>query len=227
MTHQDNIIMRESTRSRGGCLAVILLAVACGGSCGDVVREGQSPAYLIIDAITAASGARPAVFGSVLASDVVTIVERSFAGQTFQVPTVFEDPGQAEVRLALKEIGTVIGATTPTTNNRITINRYRVTYRRADGRNTPGVDVPYGFDGAVTVTPGITTSAVFTFTLVRVQAKEEPPLRNMRNSGGASVISTIADITFFGRDQVGNDVAVTGSISVNFADWGDPVGAGT
>jgi hypothetical protein len=40
--------------------------------------------------------------------------------------------------------------------------------------------------------------------------------------GGAFAISTIADVTFYGTDQTGNDVSVTGSISVNFADWGDP-----
>ena len=38
-------------------------------------------------------------------------------------------------------------------------------------------------------------------------------------------ISTIADITFYGRDQVGNDVSITGSISVNFSDWADPESA--
>jgi hypothetical protein len=31
----------------------------------------------------------------------------------------------------------------------IVVERYRVTYVRADGRNTPGSDVPYPFDGAV------------------------------------------------------------------------------
>jgi len=36
------------------------------------------------------------------------------------------------------------------------------------------------------------------------------------------VISTIAHVTFYGKDQNGNEVSVTGSISVNFADWGDP-----
>jgi hypothetical protein len=208
-------------------LAAMLIALAFSISCGDVVRDGQSPAYLIINSITAASGARPGVFGNVLASDVVTIVERTVAGTVTQIPTVFEDPAQAIVTPALKDIGSVIGATTPTSNNQITITRYRVTYRRADGRNTPGVDVPYGFDGAVTVTTPVPAGSVaFGFTLVRVQAKEEPPLRNLRGGGGASVISTIADVTFFGHDQVGNAVSVTGSISVNFADWGDPIGAG-
>jgi len=36
------------------------------------------------------------------------------------------------------------------------------------------------------------------------------------------VISTIAQITLYGRDQAGNDVSVTGTMSVNFADWADP-----
>ena len=40
--------------------------------------------------------------------------------------------------------------TRPTTPiNAITLTRYRVDFRRTDGRNTPGVDVPYGFDGGL------------------------------------------------------------------------------
>jgi hypothetical protein len=29
-------------------------------------------------------------------------------------------------------------------------------------------------------------------------------------------------VTFFGRDQAGNEVVVVGTIGVNFADFGDP-----
>jgi hypothetical protein len=120
----------------------------------------------------------------------------------------------------MKDIG-LYGANGPSRNNYITVNRYRVTYKRSDGRNTPGVDVPFGFDGAGTVTV-TDQDAGLAFVLVRVQAKLEPPLMNLRNGGGADTISTIADITFYGRDQAGNDISVTGSISVNFADWADP-----
>src|SRR4029453_6083836 len=123
--------------------------------------------------------------------------------------------------LALKNIGAPGEPTAPTTNNYITINRYHVTFRRTDGRNAPGVDVPYAFDGGGTVT--VTESgASMVFALVRAQAKIEAPLKNLAGGGGAALISTIADVTFFGKDQTGNEVAVTGSISVNFADWGDP-----
>src|SRR5215208_6983296 len=72
----------------------------------------------------------------------------------------------------------------PTDNNLVTITRYRVSYRRTDGRNTPGVDVPYGFEGAATVTVDGTGPAVLALEVVRVQAKQEPPLRNLRGSGG-------------------------------------------
>jgi hypothetical protein len=101
--------------------------------------------------------------------------------------------------------------------NAITITRYHVDYIRADGRNTPGVDVPYGFDGAVTVTVSGTTT--FGFQLVRVVAKEETPLVQLKVS--KSVITAIARITFFGHDQAGNEVTATGTIQVDFGNYGD------
>ena len=36
------------------------------------------------------------------------------------------------------------------------------------------------------------------------------------------VISTIAEITFYGHDQTGREVITTGRISVHFANFGDP-----
>jgi hypothetical protein len=74
----------------------------------------------------------------------------------------------------------------------------------------------------VTVTVPSNGTAVTSFDLVRHQAKREPPLSNMRAGGAANVLSTIAEVTFFGRDQAGNEVVVVGTIGVNFADFGDP-----
>lgn len=184
-----------------GCLA--LLSVT---GCSETVRTGQSSAYMILDRLEAASGAGSSTFTGVLRSDV------------FTKGSVLEDNGRVVLRLALKDITSPTG---PTTNNQITISRYRVEFRRTDGRNTPGVDVPHAFDGAIGVTvTDQQTQAVF--SLVRAQAKLEAPLMTLRGQGGALVISTIADVTFFGKDQTGRDVTVTGSISVNFADWADP-----
>jgi hypothetical protein len=193
-------------------LATLSLLAALASStlgCSSTVREGRSPAYLIIESLAAAPGNEPDKTSSELSSDVTTL------------GTVFEDLGSATFSLALKDVGAPGSTPTPTSNNFVTVNRYHVTFRRSDGRNTPGVDVPYAFDGAGTVTVG-DKSATLGFVLVRTQAKMESPLRNLQGGGAAQVISTIADITFYGRDQVGNEVAVTGSISVNFADWADP-----
>ncbi len=90
---------------------------------------------------------------------------------------------------------------------------------RADGRNTPGVDVPYPFDGAFTTTvTSQETTAVF--ELVRHLAKEEAPLKALTVNN--VIISTIAEITFYGHDQTGREVSVTGRISVDFGNFGDP-----
>jgi hypothetical protein len=107
----------------------------------------------------------------------------------------------------------------PTTNNQVTVSRYHVSYRRSDGRNTPGVDVPFGFDGAVTTTIPANSNGTLTFQIVRQDAKLEQPLVQLRQN--STVISAIADVTFFGADQVGNDVSVTGSVLINFGNFSD------
>jgi len=195
-------------RQIAGFVTLGVLALVVSG-CSETVRQGRSPAYLIIDQLEAASGSDDAEFSHELSSDVATNGTR------------FEDLGRVTLSLGLKNIGAPGQAAAPTSNNFITVTRYHVSFRRSDGRNTPGVDVPYGFDGGGTVT--VTDSAAtLGFVLVRGQSKFEPPLSNLVGLGGSVLISTIADVTFFGKDQTGNDVAVTGSISVNFADWGDP-----
>jgi hypothetical protein len=177
-------------------------------SCGEATRQGTGSSYLIINALEGASGAEPNRFGGTLNSDVLTVVD--------DVPTIFNDVGRVRLALAMKDVS----VTSPTTNNFITIDRYRVRYIRADGRNTPGVDVPYGFDGAFTTTVGIGEVSV-SFELVRHIAKEEAPLRALaRNS--AVIISTIAEVTFYGHDQTGREVSVTGQLLVSFGDFGDP-----
>jgi len=207
----------RSNWSRLAAAGALALARAGSISCGHTnSATGRSPSYLLLEALTAASGASPGSFGNVLQSDVVTNVKVTVGGQEMLQPTIFEDLGRAALKMALKDVG----ATSSPTNS-ITVTRYHVEFRRSDGRNTPGVDVPYAFDGAATGTfDG--GGGTLTFSLVRAQAKLESPLKALRNGGGAILISTIAEITFYGRDQNGNDVTVAGSMLVTFADWGDP-----
>lgn len=193
-----------------GARAVVVIAASAGlfaPSCSKLIRTGQSPSYLIMNSLTAASGASPGSASSTLASDVITVVNGT--------PTVFSDIGQASLQLQLKDEGSGTG---PTAVNSITITQYHVKFIRSDGRNVQGVDVPFEFDGAVTQT--ISSAGTVSFTLVRNQSKEEAPLRALR-SGGAP-ITTIAEVTFYGHDQNGRDVSVSGRIEVAFANWGDP-----
>jgi hypothetical protein len=214
--------MRASYRPAiAGAAAMALLAGSV--SCGDVVRQGKAPVLIVVDAMEAASGAAPGTMGGFLLSDVQTLVDQTVGGETVRVPTIFNDIGRATMRLIPKDAGTGQNSLAPTPWNAVTINRYRITFIRADGRNTPGVDVPYPLDGALTATLSSTPTAV-PFEIVRHQQKLEQPLRSLANFGGRLFISTIAEITFYGADQVGNEVQAKGTINVSFSDYADPAG---
>jgi hypothetical protein len=198
----------------------VLLAVATAG-CGEYVRNsGRAPAQPIILALQGASGAEPDRLRGTVQSDVLTFVNRTIGDQQVRVPTVFNDFGSVTVRLILKDPGQAGSFALPTPLNQITFTRYTVMYRRMDGHNTPGVDVPFPIDGGLTFTAQSDKDVTASFELVRHTAKEEAPLRSLvRNP---MIISTIAEITFYGRDQAGNDVSISGSITIDFGDFGDP-----
>lgn len=213
--------MRARTRSTlTGLFGV--LAIVGSVSCGDVARQGRAPVLLVIDSMEAASGADPGTFGGFLLSDVQTMVEQTVDGESVLVPTIFNDLAQAQMRLVMKDQGTGGIGTTPTALNAVTIQRYHINFRRADGRNTPGVDVPFPFDGGVTATISGTAPVTVPFEMVRHQAKLEAPLRALVAFGGRLFISTIAEVTFYGTDLAGNDVQGTATISVSFGDYADP-----
>jgi len=195
-------------------LAALVVSVCAG--CAAAGRPGEASSYLIVESMAAASGARPDTFGGTLASDVLTLVNTTINGTQVRVPTVYEDLGRVSLRVAMKDPTALISPA-----SFITVRRYRVTFTRTDGRNTPGVDVPFAFEGALTLTAGAESASV-AFTLVRIQAKSEAPLLALVGGGGAIAISTLAQITFYGTDQAGREVVATANISVNFADWGDP-----
>jgi hypothetical protein len=207
-----------STRTVFANFGRLAVAAACvmSASCGsELLRTGRSPMMLLVDNMSATPGGGGSP-GSFLMSDVQVLVDQTINGQTVQVPTIFNDTLTATLRSIEKN-----ATGNATLLNAVTVNRYRVVFLRADGRNTPGVDVPYGFDGGlgVTINPGNT--AQVSLDLVRHQAKLEPPLKNLASIGGLGFISTIAEITFYGRDQNGNEVSATGRIDVQFGDFGD------
>ena len=208
------------TRMRNISRVFVAAAVALAGtSCGDVVRTGRAPVFLVIDSLAAAKGDDDEKFFSFLLSDVITNVTTPAPCTTeAPCPTVFNDPGQATLRLAPKDIGT-LGTATPSTNNEVTITRVHIKYRRADGRNAQGLDVPYQFDSAATATVPATGTVTMGFQLVRHAAKEEAPLVQLKTNG--VIITTIAEVTLYGRDRVGNDISATGTIEIDFGNFGD------
>jgi len=190
--------------------AAAFVLAAAATSCGELQRQGEGSSYLVVNALEAARGSDPSSFGGTLPSDVVTVVD--------DVPTTFNDLGRVRLVLAMKDPGGVETPTKPTTANYITLDRYHVRYIRADGRNVQGVDVPYAFDGGMTLTVG-TSEVSGSFTIVRNIAKDEAPLRALTVNG--VIISTIAEVTFYGHDQTGREVSVAANISVDFGNFGD------
>lgn len=183
-------------------LAVVAACVIASASCGgELLRTGRAPVYLVVTSISSTNGSGVSSSGS-LRSDV---------------RPVFNDVASVTIRADLKN------PTAPSAAiNSVTLTRYRVVFRRTDGRNTPGVDVPYGFDGALSVGILAGGSATATFDVVRQSAKLEPPLANLAGLGGLIFLSTIAEITFYGHDQNGNEVTTTGRMDIQFADFADP-----
>lgn len=206
---------RRSPMGHARWVTGVGLALSLGASisCNQGVTASRSSTILVIERIGAASGGTTDdPIPTLLNSDVLTN------------GGVFPDIGRVTMRLAFKAPGTSENPASPTSANWVTVTGYRVFYRRTDGRNTAGVDVPYPFEGGMTMTTiDIGTGE---FTLIRAQAKLEAPLIALRSQtgipGGAVALSVIADITFFGHDQTGAAVSADGSIGVNFADFADP-----
>src|SRR5262249_40368099 len=88
----------------------------------------------------------------------------------------------------------------------IIVSRYRVDYFRANSRNVPGVDVPYGIDGTMNVRIPANGTGTGSIVVVRHEAKREPPLSELDNGSSEGVITANAQIRFFGQDVAGHTV---------------------
>ena len=178
--------------------------------------QGRAPMQIVINALEGSPGDSNA-FGSTLASDVITRVRENDPTSC----TIWGDAGRVTMSLVSKNQSEF--ASSPSPLNSVTITRYRVEYLRSDRANgapgaVEGLDVPYAFESGVsfTVATGGTTQGGF--TLVRNIAKSEAPLSALRNN--SVLIDTIARVTFWGRDQSGNEVVASGHIGVTFGDFG-------
>jgi hypothetical protein len=78
------------------------------------------------------------------------------------------------------------------------------------------VDVPYEFDGAFTATVG-GNSVQAAFVVVRHDAKREAPLASLGTN--RLILTIIAEITFYGRDQTGRETSTTSRASIDFGNF--------
>lgn len=212
--------MTANSMTRTAAAAMAALALATAG-CGKFVRDqGRSPAQVVILSMQGAQGNSPTTFGVPLDSDVITnVTSPAPCTNTSPCPTIFNDIGQVTMQLMLKDPGQTDSPSSPSALNQVTFDRYHVEFVRADGKNTQGVDVPFAFDSSATFTVTNTGTVSEPFEIVRHSAKEEAPLLALQNN--AQIISTIANVTFYGHDQAGNAVTATGTLTVNFGNFGD------
>src|SRR5262245_56720383 len=189
-------------------VAVVATASALGlsGCTADWATQNDSAILFEIAQISAASASVTGggASSNILYSDVSKIVN---------------DDVIVEVNIFQKN--PLITASSP--NNHVYLDSYRVRFFRTDGRNTEGVDVPYGISGPLSLrlhTPssGQEVAGAVNVTLVRHQAKIEPPLSNMvdpaqapvtlplASAGGHNILTVIAEITVFGKTLTGSNV---------------------
>jgi len=103
----------------------------------------------------------------------------------------------------------------------IMVTRYVVSYSRTDGRNRPGADVPFPFEGSLTTLVRVDSTASVNFVIVREAAKLEAPLINLRDSAYGDILNMTAKIEFYGHDLTDKAVKATGYLTVYFANYVD------
>ena len=85
--------------------AALSALVALSASCGDVSRQGRSPVQIVVQRLTAASGAEPGEKGGTLQSDVIIMLTDDPCSKENPCPTIVNDVGEVELALLLKDPG--------------------------------------------------------------------------------------------------------------------------
>ncbi len=97
--------------------------------------------------------------------------------------------------------------------NTVLLNTYHVTHQRSDGGPNPS-----DFTTGMNLTIPIDSEAAANVVLVRAFDKHRSPLEELRDDGE---MFTTSVITFYGEDGYGNDVSVSTSIAISFANFPD------
>lgn len=192
-------------------LAVVLVSYACT-RVEDNTRAGS---LLVVSNVIGLDTAGQS--GVPLFSD---LCERS--SQNNCACGIVNDNAQADFSNEFLQIGPGANVGSGSFLNDIIVQQYRVDYFRPNNRNTPGVDVPYGIDGTMTLRVPLGGTASGVVTIVRHEAKVEAPLSDLVQLGPQEgTLTANAQIKFFGQDISGRTVSAFGFLEVHFADFAD------
>jgi hypothetical protein len=173
-------------------------ALLLSGCTPDWATNGQSPMVLLMTDINAGAPLTSdvAISSGAVCPDVVTL----------RLESHFKNPGVAPTGFRAD----------------IVVERYEVRYFRSDGRDVEGVDVPFRITGNVAQEVLGAEAAELVLEVVRRQAKLEPPLRNLRSSGGPVVVTMFAEITLHARSTIGQTTnTAMARLQIDFADFVD------
>jgi hypothetical protein len=176
-------------------LIIVALAMA---ACNAVENQSTSGTRLQIVSLTDDAGS-PSVFSNVVTNS--------------------SDNGKAAI-MALP-LDPFLTISTPYMD--VLIDQIDVEFKRTDGRNEEGVNVPYHFTQLMSILVPINSNLEIPFVLIRQLAKQQAPLLALRKTSTQGVVlQLVAVVTIHGKDQGGHRVApVTGKINVycsNIAD---------
>lgn len=208
--------MRKNKFSLKPALLILLGIMLVSYACTSVEDSTRTGTLLVINSVTGVAGGEQGDESTPLLSD--TCDNPSGQPQDPDLCSVFND--NAEVDFANQFLqnppspgGSFI--------NDIVVNRYRVDYVRAGGRNTPGVDVPFGVDGTMNIRVPVNGTAIASIVVVRHESKREPPLSSLDIEQGEEVITANAQMKFYGQDLAGRTASAIGYLEIHFANYGE------
>jgi len=184
-------------------LAVLAIGLT---ACNPMENESDSASMLVVERMQ----------GNNVKEQVSDYVQSDVIVVKSGASTIVADIGFATMSCRLLNPASTLGASPW---NDIAVTRYVVSYIRTDGRNTPGLDVPYPFEGNLSAVFKVGFSQEIAFVIVREVAKEEAPLLGLRTLGGESVLQVTAKVEFYGHDMANKTVKATGYIPIFFANY--------
>jgi hypothetical protein len=186
-------------------MALVLTAFLALYSCNPVEDDSRSASILRVENILGTDVEGKS--GNFLQSDVL-----------MSAGSVRADTATATLRTGTLDPDPLLGTSQ---YNDVVVTRYLVSYSRTDGRNTPGVDVPYPFEGSLSTVIRAGATASISFVIVREAAKLEQPLIRLVEVTEEQVLTCTAKVEFYGHDMVNKTVKATGYLTIYFANYAD------